>query len=81
VLPNPPQASGVAATTVLAVLVTIAICTSEEPKPPTMSRYTYQLSQTTKLVMYKGDITKWHGDAIVNAGARIRTCVVVMLPS
>lgn len=35
---------------------------------PSMSVSRYQLQRETQLVIQKGDITEWEGDAVVNAG-------------
>ena len=33
-----------------------------------MSVSRYQLQRDTQLIIQKGDITEWEGDAVVNAG-------------
>lgn len=40
-----------------------------------MSVSRYQLQRDTQLVIQKGDITEWEGDAVVNAGPQSHFCL------
>lgn len=42
---------------------------SPPPRSAAAQPLVYQITETTQLLLQRGDITRWEGDAIVNAGA------------